>query len=150
MARVDFKLVICGTGDAYHHLQDLAKTYHVSHKIIFTGYLKPNELIHYTQNAKIGITLFSNEGLSNHHSLCNRFFDYLQAGIPQLAMSYPEYIKFTEHYEVAFLLEELTPQSIANALQELINNTGLYNKLKANALTARQTVNWQEEEKNTT
>lgn len=147
MQWVDFKLVICGTGDAYQHLQDLSKKHHVSDKIKFTGYLKPDELIHYTDNAKIGITLFSNEGLSNHHSLCNRFFDYLQAGVPQLAMSYPEYIKFNQQFEVAFLLNQLTPQTVAEALQKMISDTELYHKLKTNALKARQLVNWLEEEK---
>lgn len=145
MQFIDYKLIICGKGDLYMPLQQKVQDLGLTAKVRFVGYLKPDELLYYTQQAKIGITLFSNDGLSNHHSLCNRFFDYIHGGVPQIAMNYPEYQLFNKKHTVALLLHELHVQSVVNALQKLLNDTALYQDLYENTLKARAEVHWQKE-----
>ena len=147
MQYVDSSLVICGKGDVYEKLIEQTKRLQLEHKITFKGYVPPSELVNITRNAKIGITLFSNAGLSNLYSLCNRFFDYMHSGVPQLAMRYPEYVDFNQQFEVAYLLNKLNSKSIAEGLTELLNDKPLYDRLKNQALMAREKHNWQEEEK---
>lgn len=146
MPKVDYPLVICGEGDVYEQLKTQSNRLGIDHKVTFTGYLPPSELEKYTIQAKIGITLFSNDGLSNHHSLCNRFFDYLHNGAPQIAMNYPEYITFNERFEVAILLSSLSPESIAKAINTLLENDQVYLHLKQNAINASKVYQWGEEE----
>ena len=75
------------------------------------------------------------------------FFDYIHAGLPQVTVSYPEYRKLNQTYKVAVLLEELDPEKIAEALNNLLVNDVLYNELRENCLKARETLTWQQEEK---
>jgi len=147
MYLVEGELVICGEGDLYEPLKSLVHSRQLEQKVTFTGYLRPEELLKVTQSASIGITLFSKAGLSNEYSLGNRFFDYLQAGIPQLAMNYPEYQNFNRQHEVAVLIDDLNPRTIAPSLNQLLKNESEYQRLESNALEARMHFNWQEEER---
>ena len=42
-----------------------------------------------------------NTGLNQYLALPNKFFDYMHAGLPQIAMNYPEYQKINSQFEVA-------------------------------------------------
>ncbi len=146
MLYISVPLVICGNGDALEYLKQKTLHNNLSSKITFTGYLRPEELIVYTEYALVGITLFSNHGLSNHYSLCNRFFDYIHCGVPQLAMKYPEYESFNKQHEVALLIESLDANTIASNINNLLSNATLYNLLYQNSLVAREHYNWQKQE----
>ena len=125
----------------------MAKKYRLTDKIIFKGYVPPEQLSAYTIQAYIGITLFEESSLSNKLSLANRFFDYMHYGIPQLCIKYPEYERINEQYEVALLLDNVSPQNIAIALNKLLDDGAYYKKLQQNCLEAREKYCWQEEEK---
>jgi glycosyltransferase involved in cell wall biosynthesis len=142
MQNINAKLLICGKGDVFDILQVLAKKFGVEKKVEFKGFVSPKDLRKITPTATIGLTLFTDEGLSNKHSLCNRFFDYYLAGIPQLAVGYPEYLKFNEEFEVAKIVNRVDPNEIANGLNELLNNKELYKKLEVNCQKAREAHNW--------
>jgi glycosyltransferase involved in cell wall biosynthesis len=94
-----------------------------------------------------GITLFDRRGLSNYYSLANRFFDYMHAGIPQLAMNYPAYREINNCYPIAVLIDEPGVREVADALNELLTNPDLYQSLSEGCKQARLRYNWQEEEK---
>lgn len=145
MQEIDDTLVICGRGDVLDALKKQTKELNIEHKVRFEGYVQPEELKKYTAKAKIGITLFTNDGLSNHYSLCNRFFDYMQAGVPQITIAYPEYINFTKKYPLAHLIQKADAKSITQALQTLLQNSDYYQTLYQASLQARQEVHWQEE-----
>ncbi len=147
MKKIDCKLVICGEGNYYQEAQEMVMELGLENKVIFKGYIPPHELPNYTRNAYIGITLFVATSRSNELSLANRFFDYMHNGVPQLCAAYPEYEKINSEYEVAKLLSDITPDSIADALNELLTSIDYYNRLKSNCLLAREEYCWQNEEK---
>lgn len=147
MKFVNARLVICGEGNFMQAARQLVRVYGLSDKVIFKGRILPNELRQYTRQAWAGITLFENKGLNNYHSLANRFFDYLHAGLPQLCVNYPAYKEINNQYPVAVLIENLLPETIAGGLNELLNNKNLYDQLQQNCLQAREAINWQQEEK---
>lgn len=147
MQQVDAKLIICGEGNYYQEAQQLAASLGLSDKVIFKGYVPPAELPQYTIQAYVGITLFVATSRSNELSLANRFFDYMHSAVPQLCVRYPEYENINRQYEIASLIDDVSPQSIATALNKLLNDTTYYNKLQQNCLSARQVYCWQEEEK---
>ena len=147
MQWVDVPLVICGDGNFMENARALVKKYKLEEKVIFKGKIPPGELKLFTRTAAIGVTLFDDTGISNYWSLSNRFFDYIHAGIPQLCVDYPAYKEINNLYETAVLVKDLSPPNIAMQLNELLNNTELYNKLAANCVQAAQLLNWQQEEK---
>ncbi len=147
MHKVDATLLICGDGDLYDEVAQKIDEEHLHKRVKLLGYIQPKELKKYTNSAKIGITLFEAKGLSNKYSMANRFFDYMHAGVPQLAMSYPDYQSFNSKYEVAKLLDDLEPFTISSALNHLLKDENHYNHIRKQALEARLEFNWQNEEK---
>ncbi|HSC52713.1 MAG TPA: glycosyltransferase family 4 protein [Phnomibacter sp.] len=145
MKNVRIPLVIVGHGNYYREVEELIKTHQLEHKVIMTGYLPPSQLRNITPKAFAGITLFDNTGLNQYYSLANRFFDYVQAGIPQLCNQYPEYVALNNQYEVAHLIPTTQPNAIAEALNKLIDDDVLYARLKqATALAAAEWC-WEKE-----
>ena len=147
MQLINSRLIICGDGNFMPQLKKLITKYQVEKKVEITGMLSPDELWHYAQKAYIAVAVPENEGLNQYLALPNKFFDYINAGLPQVTVNYPEYQKLNKQFDVAVLLEELTPKRIAEALNNLLSDDVLYIRLRQNCLKARLKLNWQQEEK---
>lgn len=147
MKQVDAPLIVCGEGNFYERAVALTKSNSLTDKVIFKGYVPPDQLSGYTRKAYAGVTLFDDSSLSNRLSLANRFFDYMHAGVPQICNSYPEYARINKNFEVACLVDENCPEKIAAALNRLLTDTQYYHRLRQNCLKAREQYCWQEEEK---
>lgn len=136
-----------GDGNFYEQCRQLIKQYDLQDKVLLKGKVFPSNLKKITAKALLGITLFENNGLNNYYSLGNRFFDYIQAGIPQLCVNYPAYQKINSEFEVARLISDLSPKVIANEINHLLNNDSLRSKMRSNCLQAKEVYNWNNEEK---
>ena len=146
MKMVDAPLLICGDGNFMQQARQLVRDNGLEGKVIFKGMLRPEELRRITPRAYIGITLFDRTGISNYYSLANRWFDYMHAGVPQIAVGYPAYREINNSYPIAVLIDEPGIREISEALNRLLNNSQLYQTLLANCRHARLRYNWQEEE----
>jgi glycosyltransferase involved in cell wall biosynthesis len=147
MNEVNAPLYIYGDGNFYHQTDQLIKQNKLENKVFLKGKLKPAELKKVSSSAYAGITIFENKGLSNYLSLANRFFDYIMAGIPQITMDYPAYRQINDEFEVALLISDTQPKTIADALNLLLGDVVLYERLRQNCIKAREILNWQKEEK---
>ncbi len=147
MKNVPAKLVICGKGNFYDQAQKLIADHGLESKVELRGYVLPQELATLTPTAYAAVMLFENTGLNQYHSLANRFFDYIMAGIPQVCVAYPEYKSINDTYGVALLINDTREETIANALNNLLSDTVLYNSIKENCLKTRTHLNWESEEK---
>jgi glycosyltransferase involved in cell wall biosynthesis len=147
MKWVNYKLIICGDGNFMHQLKEIILTHRLEDKIELKGMLTPDELWTFSQQAAMGINLSEKEGLNQYFALSNKFFDYIHAGLPQIAMSFPEYQKINNQFEVAVLIDDLAPKRIAEAINNLMTDAVLYIRLKENCMKARFELSWQNEEK---
>ena len=152
MPLVPARLVICGEGDLSATLRAQAGRLGLlaSGQVEFKGYVLPAELRQLTAQATVGIMLLENTGLSYYYSLANKFFDYVQAGIPQLCIAFPEYRALNEQHEVATLVPDLAPATLAAGLARLLPGGqpgDYYHRLAENCRHARREWSWQEEEK---
>ena len=138
---------IAGEGDLSHTLRKRAEELPWRDKIRFLGYLHPEELRNITRQAFAGLNLVSNEGRSYYLSLSNKFFDYIHAGKPQITMDYPEYRKLNDRYDVAMLLPDLDVAGLRDAMQTMLTEKELYDRLARNTQPAATELNWQEEQK---
>jgi glycosyltransferase involved in cell wall biosynthesis len=147
MQWVNAPLHIYGEGNYLEQVKSLIAKYELENKVFLKGKLLPEELSQVTFSARIGLTLFENNGQSNYYSLANRFFDYIQAGVPQLCVDYPAYREINEMWEVAVLTYDLSPLNVAKELNNLLDDTVLYERLRRNCLAAASKLNWEQEEK---
>jgi glycosyltransferase involved in cell wall biosynthesis len=146
MQHVPAPLVICGDGNFMLQARALVRQFGLEAKIHFLGMVPPAELPAITRAAWAGITLFDRRGISNYFSLANRFFDYMHAAIPQLTVNYPAYREINNSGPVAVCIDEPGIGEIVEALNRLLDNTGLHRSLVDNCKQARLRYNWQEEE----
>ncbi|WP_299823879.1 glycosyltransferase [uncultured Pontibacter sp.] len=145
MVGLDAKLIICGDGDVFENLKQLAEQLQVAHKVEFKGQVLPKDLLQITRRCQVGVMLLENKGLSYYYSLANKFFDYVHAGVPQVIIDFPEYRQLNEQYNVG-LLTTLNVQEIKEKLELLLTDDALYQILVANCEKAKQALNWQHEE----
>jgi len=147
MKKINYPLVICGNGNFMPRLKQLIEENDVGSKIELKGMLLPAELFQIAQRAALGIGLAEREGLNQYLALPNKFFDYIQAGLPQITMNYPEYQKINNQFKVAILLDTLSIEVVGYAIKQLMEQRELLDKLYRNCLQARQLYCWQNEEK---
>ena len=88
-------------------------------------------------------------GLSYYYSLANKFFDYVHAGIPQVLIDFPEYRALNDEFDVAELVPDLAPATLAAALNRLLpgGDAARYQHLAANCRRAAPHLSWEREEK---
>ncbi len=141
------ELWLVGEGDLSAELRRLAVELGVQDKVHFLGFVPPDDLKMRTAQAWVGLNLLENRGLSYYYSLANKFFDYVQAEVPTVTMNFPEYRALNAQYEVAILLDELSPATMADAIRRLREEEGLYARLQNNCMQARKVWNWAEDEK---
>lgn len=147
MKEVNGKLVIVGKGNFFEQTKQLIEGNKLGGKIELKGFVAPDELKQLTPQAKFGLTLFEDTGLNQYYSLSNRFFDYIMAGIPQVCVGYPEYEAINNEHEVALLVDDTKEETLVVALNKLLNDGVLYERLQQNCLKAREVLNWNGEEK---
>jgi len=147
MQHVDANLLICGNGNYFTQVKALVVECGVEDKVTLMGAVLPNELKAITPKCHVGVTIFESEGLNQYYSLANRFFDYMMAGIPQICVNYPEYAYINNQYGFAYMIQDVQPQTIAAALNNLLADNVLYEQLQANCALANEQLNWQQEEK---
>jgi glycosyltransferase involved in cell wall biosynthesis len=149
MPQVAGRLVICGEGDLSESLRARAAALGLlaSRQVEFRGFVLPDALREVTQNAAVGVMLLENQGLSYYYSLANKFFDYLHAGTPQVVVDFPEYRALNDQYDVAEIVPDLKPATLAATLNYLLrDNPARYQQLAENCRRARRELSWQHEE----
>ncbi len=146
MQQVAIPLVIAGDGNFMDTVKELIRQYGVENKVMVLGAVAPGLLQQLTPKAWYGLTLFESTGLNQYYSLANRFFDYIQAGIPQLCVNYPEYEAVNRLYRIAYLINDLSPASLADTLNKLAVDRVLYEELQSACAIAAQALCWENEE----
>ncbi|HNF44165.1 MAG TPA: glycosyltransferase, partial [Ferruginibacter sp.] len=147
MKQVDARLDIYGDGNFMEQTKKLIAQNNLGNKVFLQGKKLPEELDAVTRQACIGLNLVENTGLNQYYSLANKFFDYIHNGLPQISMNYPEYKRINEQFEVALLIDTLDADTIAAAINRLLHDGPLHQRLAENCFHARETLNWQAEEK---
>jgi glycosyltransferase involved in cell wall biosynthesis len=140
-----YRLVIIGNGDILNDLKNEVSCLLWQDRIEFIDKMIPEKLDQYTCTAKYGLNLLDASSLSYQYSLANKFFDYLQAGIPSINMDLPEYSKIIQKEKVGLLLTSLNARHLAIVIEEN-DKEGAYQKMKDNCLIIRNKYIWEVEE----
>lgn len=138
-------LLIIGSGDVIDKLKDIAKKQNLNKKIKFISKLPYSEMMKYTAVSDVGLTLDKDLNINYKYSLPNKLFDYIMAGIPVIASNLIEVKSIIETYQIGIVIDEITPQNIADSIKQLINNKEYTNQCKTNSKNASKKLNWENE-----
>lgn len=141
----NIKLLIAGEGDLSKELRELVVKEKLENKVQFLGFVQPADLKQLTVNAKVGLNLLEPNGLSYYYSLANKFFDYMQAGVPCICANFPEYEVIHEKYNCSILIDCGT-DVIAASINSLLEDKNAYQTLSNNCVLAANYFNWNIEE----
>ena len=141
-------LWLAGEGDCSEDLRNLAKDLGLDEeRVVFWGFVLPDDLAGLTQKAHLGLNLLEAEGLSYYYSLANKFFDYVQARIPSLNPDFPEYRVHLEAFRTGLLAESLEPSYLADLIEGLRQDREAYRALVEACEAAAKVWIWEEEQR---
>lgn len=141
----EWSLWMAGEGDLSDHLRNLASGSSAANRIKFLGYLKPQELQKVTPQATIGLNLLEGSSGNYYYSLANKFFDLVQAGVPQISMDFPAYRSFMDEVEVGILVPNLETEALLSAIQQL-SEPEYHKSIADNCRKAAGIWHWEREE----
>lgn len=144
LTRLNYPLLIVGNGDIELRLKEFVQQNGMQDQVHFYGFVHPYQLPQITRKARIGYNVSENEGLSYYLSLNNKFFDYVEAGLPSVINDFPEYVHLNQEFGVGLnaLLEDA---DIEEKLKILMENDQVYQKCVENCRKAREIWNWENE-----
>ena len=138
-------LYIIGSGDVWDNLkQKVLFNKNIQNKVVLINKLPKSELINYTFNADIGLSIDKNTNLNYLYSLPNKIFDYIQAEIPILASRLPEIENVILQYKIGDFIDDHNPKTIANKLNEMLYSQQLSSYKKYLAI-AKKEITWKSE-----
>lgn len=142
----NFHLLIIGGGDVIDHLKMLQKQLNLEN-ITFHGKMPYDQMMAYTANSDLGITLDKDTNLNYKYSLPNKIFDYLKAGIPVLSSNLPELSKVVKTYGVGCITPNHEPKTIAQTIEAFFSNHEYATQCTLNASQVCASLNWETESK---
>lgn len=139
-------LYIIGGGDVFLNLKRLVTEFNLTEKITIKTKIPKTELMHFTRNADIGISIDKDTNLNYHFSLPNKFFDYIQANVPVLASRLPEIENIITRYNIGCFIDNHEPKHIAEKINFMIDS-GKIQEWKNNTKKVDMENNWEQEKK---
>lgn len=140
------ELWIVGRGDLEEQLKKQASALCHMGRVVFKGFIMPDDLHQLTLTCDIGVNLLHEESASYRFSLANKAFDYIQAGKPSIQMNFPEYAALNKEYHVFKCIDTLDIKTLTEAIIELMENKSLYHTLADNCKEAAKHLCWEQEE----
>lgn len=143
----DCQLVIIGGGDVLPILKEKVAQNHWDEKVKFFPRMPYQKMMAITQLAELGFTLDKDTNLNYRFSLPNKLFDYIQAGVPVVASHLVEIERIVNNYNIGTFVENHDPQSIAETIENALNDKDSLALWKQNLTIAARELCWENEEK---
>ena len=135
-------LLIVGDGDIIPKAKILVEEHNLSKQVKFISRRPYNELMKITQMANLGLLMDKAVNQNHELALPNKLFDYLHAGIPILSNRLKEIEKIIVKHDIGVIIDDITPEGIANSIMVFKENHKLQQQLKTNCIKAAKKENW--------
>jgi len=140
----DFFLSIVGKGDVVDKLKKRCTQSDLVNKVKFVPTLPYSQMMQFTLNSDVGVSLDKNNNINYQFSLPNKIFDYTKAEIPFVSTNLVEIRKITEEFHTGVLISNLNPESIIEALNKAIALKKSKN-FTSNIAKMNTTLHWESE-----
>ncbi len=143
MKTVNARMLMAGSGNMEAEVREFISSNHLGNKVFLCGNVPPGDLKYLTALCYAGITLYDSFSKNQYYSLGNKFFDYIMARKPQVCVNYPEYEAILKQFPVAIPIPDTRSQTIAAALNNLLQDVVLYKNLQSACQAGAISLNWE-------
>lgn len=120
---------------------ELASKHGVKERVILEGPVPSRDVTAAARGADAGIWTLPELCRNFTYALPNKLFEYIAAGLPLLAANYPEARRLVTTHDVGLTFDPYDPQSIAAAINRLIDEPDLRARFQANTSVALTQLN---------
>jgi glycosyltransferase involved in cell wall biosynthesis len=141
----DTYLVMIGYGAYEPELKAIVENEPWADRVRFLGRVEPAEMLPLTAGADLGVIPY--QPIDLNHRLCspNKFFEYVQAGVPVLSHQLPFFEGMAARYGVVATGDLSNPHDMTAAITRVLNDPGRLAKMKAACQPAAEELNWEHE-----
>ncbi|MBI1265873.1 MAG: glycosyltransferase [Cryomorphaceae bacterium] len=134
-------LVCMGYGIFQNLVEESARDFENIHFMPAVPY---HEVLDHTASADVGLLSVRPTCLSYLFCLPNKLFEYIQAGIPILSNDLPDCRKIIEDYNIGWVLNEFTAESLKMAVNDLKGKD--FHVFNGGLTKAQNDLHWEKEE----
>jgi glycosyltransferase involved in cell wall biosynthesis len=132
----------CRPAEFENELKTLAAQNHVERRVRFVPWVPYEEREQLLSGAAMGLVTFLPRA-NNTSCLPNKLFEYMLAGVPVVASDFPLYREVVDSSRCGLLVDPTRPQAVAQAIEDLINDSQHAHGLGENGRRAvLETYNW--------
>ncbi len=144
----DLALVLMGKGPLENRLKIIAQQNGTANRLFFVPPVPPHCVVPTLAQSDAALVLTSRTpGLNGEYALPNKLFEAIAAGIPIVSGPNTEIAAVMRNRDIGVICDDPTkPEAIAAAVTQLLQPEN-YARYKANAIKAREVLNWEQEEK---
>jgi len=139
-------MVLLGSGRLKPMLLARAADAGLEGKVFFHDAVHVGELPQWTACAYVGMQLLQNTCFNHYSSLSNKLLEYIMAGVPVIASDLPEMRRVIEDTGAGMVVDASEPKTIAGAINQLLANGQLRERMSQSAKAARGRYSWEREE----
>lgn len=138
-------LVFLGAGKLEKTLKQLADDSPARDRIKFIPKVHFKQLPSYTREAYLGFQVLQNICFNHYSASSNKLFEYIMAHVPVVSCSFPEVSRVVNEEEIGIAVDSHSVDEIAAAVNRLVKDEALRDKLSRNCETAKLKYNWEVE-----
>jgi glycosyltransferase involved in cell wall biosynthesis len=142
----DGVVVLLGSGRLKPALLARAGELGLEGRVYFHDAVHVGELPQWTACAYVGMQLLQNTCFNHYSSLSNKLLEYIMAGVPAIASDLPEMRRVIEDTGAGTVVDASEPKTIAGAINQLLANGELRERMSESAKAARGRYSWEREE----
>jgi glycosyltransferase involved in cell wall biosynthesis len=117
-------LFLGAEGAGASSLHALAREHGVAGRTHFLDPVSPEELLSYTAQADVGVSLLQDSCENHRLALPNKLFEYVAAGLPVVVSDLPETARLVRQSGIGHCAVPDDPGSVATALRETLAHAG--------------------------
>ena len=139
------RLVLRGYGPLENKLREIVETEGLSDKVVFMPPVEVAELVPEASASHMGVVLTKPVNLNFKLTVSNKVFEYISAGIPVILSDVPEHRYLNDKYGAGIILEDVTPEKIAEAINKVYRSSESYASLCENVKIMEKEMTWENE-----
>jgi glycosyltransferase involved in cell wall biosynthesis len=135
------RLAVIGYGENVGQLRQLAGQLGLDGRVHFLGQVPSDAMLGLTVGGDLGLIPYL--PIDENHRYCspNKFFEYVQAGVPILAHELPFFRQMAGRHGVAACADFTSPEALGRAVAALLRD-GALAKMRQGCLEARKVLTW--------